>query len=175
MFSKKGISPLIAAVLLIVIVVTIGAVVLAMVRHYISEGESDVVVGSEAIKCGRDVGISFVMVNDNYQICNSTHEDEDLGALYFIVENTGAVDILDLQVRALGTDGILQNDSVLNDTLMMGGTTEVNITYDPEDVGKFRQVKLVPRINLPGIQEHAFCSDAGITVSYVPNNCTTYQ
>jgi hypothetical protein len=49
------------------------------------------------------------------------------------------------------------------------------MTYDPDSVGSFRQVKIVPRINLPGVTEHAFCSDVGITITSIPNNCTTYQ
>jgi flagellin-like protein len=173
--SRKAVSPLIAAVLLIVITVTIGAVVMAIIRTYVTEGEKQVTVGKESIKCGRDVGMELVIVNGNYQICNGTAEDTDLAALNFMVENTGSMDILDAQVRIVGSKSIFQNDSVLNGTLRMGATQLVNMSYDPEGVGEFRQVKIVPRINLPGITEHAFCSDVGITVTSVPNNCTSYQ
>jgi flagellin-like protein len=174
--GKKAISPIIAAVLLVVIVVSLGAGVMSLVRTYLTEGEEQVIVGKESIKCGRDVSIELVIVNDNYQICNSTHEtDDDLASLNFMVENTGTIDILDAQVRMVGNKGIFSNDSVLNGTLHTGGAQLINMSYDPENVGEIRQVKIVPRINLPGITEHAFCSDSGIDISSVPNNCTTYQ
>ena len=173
---KKAISPLIAAVLLVVIVVTIGAAVMALVRNYLTEGEKQVTVGKESIKCGRDTSIELVLVNNNYQICNGTHAtDPDLASLNFYIENTGTTDVIDAQVRIVGTSGIFQNDSVLNDTLLMGHTVLVNMSYSPASVGRFREVKIVPRINLPGITEHAFCSDSGIKITSIPNNCTTYQ
>jgi hypothetical protein len=141
-----------------------------------SEGEQQVTVGKEAIKCGRDVGLSLALVDDNYMICNGTNADDDtLASLNFYIENTGTIDVLDAQVRIVGSKGIVQNDSVLNATLKTGGTVVVNMSYDPENTGEFRQVKIVPRINLPGITEHAYCSDSGVTISSVPNNCTTYQ
>jgi flagellin-like protein len=176
LLGKRAISPLIAAVLLVVMVVTIGAAVMAIVRNYVTEGETQVTVGKEQIKCGRDVGLSWVLVDGNYQVCNGTHPtDNDLANLNFMVENTGTIDIMDLQVRAVGSKGIIQNNSVLNATLKTGGIVLINMSYDPTRLGEFRQVKIVPRINLPGITEHAFCSDSGVTVSSVPNNCTTYQ
>jgi flagellin-like protein len=173
---KKAISPLIAAVLLVVIVVTLGAAVMTLVKNYLTEGEKQVTVGKESIKCGRDVSIGLVLVDGNYQICNGTHHtDANLASLNFYIENTGTIDVLDAQVRIVGSSGIFQNDSVLNDTLRTGHTVLVNMSYDPSSVGGFRQVRIVPRINLPGIIEHAFCSDSGITITSIPNNCTTYQ
>ena len=173
---KKAVSPLIAVVLLIVIVVSIGAAVMAIVRNYVTEGEKQVNVGEGAMKCGRDTSIAFVLVNNNYQVCNGTHPDDgDLANLNIMIENTGTTNILDVQVRAVGTKGLVQNDSVLDTTLNTGGVAIINMTYDPEVLGEFRQVKVVPRISLPGITEHAFCSDSGITITAVPNNCTSYQ
>lgn len=176
--SKKGISPLIAVVLLVVIVVSLGAAVMSLVRNYLTEGEKQVTVEKESIKCGRDTSIELVMVNNNYQICNTTHEtDADLASLNMYFENTGTTEVLDAQVRIVGSRGIFQNDSVLNESFKLnpGGTVLVNMSYDPENVGDFRQVKIVPRISLPGMTEHAFCSDSGITIEHVPNNCTSYQ
>ena len=174
--SKKAISPMIAAVLLVVIVVSIGAAVMALVRTYLTEGEEQVAVGKEAIKCGRDVSIDCVVINDDYQVCNGTHAtDSDLASLNLLIENTGTINIKEAQIRIVGTRGVFQNNSVLNGTLKMGGVAMINMSYDPDVIGSFRQVKVVPRINLPGITEHAYCSDAGIIIEHIPNNCTTYQ
>ncbi len=174
--TKRAISPMIAAVLLVVIVVSIGAAVMALVRNYVTEGEQQVTIGKESIKCGRDVAIDFILVDNSYQICNGTHaSDSSLASLNFMIENTGAVKIRDVQVRAVGTIGIIQNNSVLNNTMATGGIALINMSYNPEALGGFRQVKVIPRINLPGQVEAAFCTEAGITVDAVPNNCTTYQ
>lgn len=173
---KKAVSPLIAVVLLIVVVVSIGAAVMSIVRNYLTEGEKQVNIGKESMKCGRDTSIAFVIVNNNYQVCNGTHPDDgNLANLNMLIENTGTTQILDVQIRAVGTNGIVQNDSVLDTALNTGGVAIINMTYDPEVLGGFRQVKVVPRISLPGVTEHAFCSDSGITITSVPNNCTSYQ
>ncbi|MFC1741944.1 hypothetical protein ACFL3V_05390 [Nanoarchaeota archaeon] len=168
---------MIAAVLLVVIVVSIGAAVMALVRTYLTEGEEQVTIGKEAIKCGRDVSIGWVMVQDNYQVCNGTNADDaDLASLNMMIENTGTIKIRDIQVRIVGTKGVFQNNSVLDDeTFNTGAAVIINMSYDPDVVGSFRQVKAVPRINLPGVTEHAYCSDAGIAIESIPNNCTTYQ
>ncbi len=174
--GKRAISPIIAAVLLVVIVVSIGAAVMSLVRNFMTEGEATINVEKEGIKCGRDTSIELVIINQNYQICNGTHpDDNNLAMLNFLIENTGTTDVLDAQVRIVGTKGIYKNDSVLNGTLRMGGNTLVNMSYDPEVTGGFRQVKIVPRINLPGVTEHAYCSDSGVEIESIPNNCTTYQ
>ncbi len=175
LLSKKGVSPLIAAVLLVVIVVVLGAAVMSLFQNYVKEGEKQVTVGKESIKCGRDVGIGWVLVNNDYQVCNASAEDDDMASLNLMIENTGSMDILDAQVRIVGSHGIITNNSVLNSSLGIGQSALINMTYDPEVLGEFRQVKVVPRINLPGITEHAFCSDSGISLSEISNNCTTYQ
>ena len=174
--GKRAISPIIAAVLLVVIVVSIGAAVMSLVRNFITEGETTINVEKEGIKCGRDTSIELVLINENYQICNASHpDDSDLAMLNFMIENVGTIDVLDAQVRIVGKQGIVRNDSVLNGTLRMGGVALVNMSYDPEVTGAFRQVKIVPRINLPGVTEHAYCSDSGVEIESIPNNCTTYQ
>lgn len=171
--NKKAISPIIAAVLLVVIVVGLGTAIMGISRNYLTDGEKDMKEKKEEIKCGKDVEIEIVIIADNYQICNATAED-DMASLNVMVSNTGMMDIMDAQVRMVGKKGIFMNNSVLNDSLVMGETVQLNVTYDPEVVGEFRQVKIIPRINLPGIKEHAYCSDVGITALEVPNNCTTF-
>lgn len=172
--NRKAISPIIAAVLLVVIVVGLGAALMSITRNYLSEGKKDMTEKKEEIKCGKDVEFEIVIIDNNYQICNASATEADMASLNVMVVNTGTMDILDMQMRMVGQKGIFMNNSVLNQTLTMGGTQQLNITYDPENVGEFKQIKLIPRINLPGIKEHAFCSDVGIEVIEVPNNCTTF-
>jgi flagellin-like protein len=172
--NRKAISPIIAAVLLVVIVVGLGAALMSIARNYLSEGKQDITEKKEEIKCGKDVGMEIVIIGNNYQICNATAEETDMASLNVMLVNTGTIPILDAQVRMVGTRGIFMNNSVFNETMEMGDTIQLNITYDPESVGEFRQVFIVPRIKLPGIQQHAFCSDVGIEAIEIPNNCTTF-
>lgn len=173
--GKRAISPLIAAVLLVVVVVVLGAAVMNLSKTYYDDSKKDVTEQNEQIKCGKDVGMEIVIIDNKYQICNSTSDQTDMASLNVMVINTGTIDILDAQVRMVGTNSIIANNSVFNSTLATGSTVQLNITYDPEILGQFRQVRIVPRINLPGIKEHAFCSDVGIEAQEVPNNCTTFS
>lgn len=174
--NKKAISPLIAAVLLVVVVVSLGAAVMSLTRGYLEQGETDVNVNKESIRCGRDVGIQFAIINENYAVCNKTDpDDSDMAQTQLYIENVGTMDVLDAQVRLIGKTSIFQNDTVLSNTLETGSIARINVTYDPESLGEFRQLKITPRINLPGITDHAYCSDAALTISSLSNNCTTYE
>jgi flagellin-like protein len=108
--GRRAISPLIAAVLLVVIVVVLGAAVMNLSKNYFADSKKDVTEQSEQIKCGKDVGMELVIIDNNYQICNATATDTDMASLNFMIVNTGSIDILDAQVRMVGTNGIINNN-----------------------------------------------------------------
>ena len=56
--NKRGVSPLIAAVLLIVVVVGVGAVVTGIVRNYVTSGKQTIQSKAGDIKCGAEIDIS---------------------------------------------------------------------------------------------------------------------
>jgi FlaG/FlaF family flagellin (archaellin) len=154
--SKKALSPLIAAVLLIVVVVGIGAVVTGMVRNLVSENKETIDTKSDEMTCSRDVVISIVDIDGEPQIC------EGVGYINFILENSGAVDIDDFQLMVFGTTGIYRNESIsASDTLTQGEAQEFNGNFS--SVGTTEQVKIVPKLRKSRQSGYHFCNDVALT------------
>ncbi|HII71315.1 TPA: hypothetical protein HA265_01005 [Candidatus Woesearchaeota archaeon] len=169
--GKRAISPLIAAVLLVVVTVSIGAAVFSLIQNYMAEGKQDIKEGQEEIRCGRDVGIELFIVNNTY-ICNATDPDDDEVAIFhMIISNTGTRDVDQAQLRVFFEGKVFQNSSILNDTLEMGESQVVNVTYSLDTYGgEFRSAQVIPRISIPGVQDYAFCTDNAWNVEAM-NSC----
>ena len=160
--SKKGLSPLIAAVLLIVVVVGIGAVVTGIVRNYVTENKQIITEKSSDMKCGVEVMINVPTVVDELRICHDIVNSN----MTFTLENTGSATIDDLQVKFFGTSGFEAYDTVITTagvTFEAGDTKEFSVNFNNTDIGTLQQVKLVPRVKVVGRSDKAFCTDAGLT------------
>jgi FlaG/FlaF family flagellin (archaellin) len=159
--SKKGLSPLIAAVLLIVVVVGIGAVVTGIVRNYVTENKQVITEKASDMKCGIEVSINIPTVADELRICNTSIGGDP--AIQFTLENSGSATIDDMQVKFFGTSGFEANDTVITDyayTFDAGNTESFNVTYS---VAGLQQVKLVPRVKVVGRSDKAYCTDAALS------------
>ncbi|NQU79662.1 hypothetical protein HQ545_07895 [Candidatus Woesearchaeota archaeon] len=156
--SKKGLSPLIAAVLLIVVVVSIGAIVTGIVRGMISENKQTVSSKSGEISCSRDVMVTILQIDDQPQICVES------GYVYAILENTGSKAVDDFQLVVMGSTGVFRNESIsASDRFTIGEAQEFNASYS--SVGNLEQVKLVPKIKKAGSSGYHFCSDVAVVYS----------
>ncbi len=165
--SRKGLSPLIAAVLLIVVVVGIGAVVTGIVRNYVTENKQTITEKASDMKCGVEVSINVPTVADELRICNHSSKME------FTVENSGSAAIDDMQVKIFGTGGFDANDTAWIDekqgSFEPGDTQTLNTTFDSTKVGTIQQVKIVPRVKVVGRTEKAYCTDAALTFTDFPS------
>jgi len=165
--SKKGLSPLIAAVLLIVVVVGIGAVVTGIVRNYVTENKQTITEKASDMKCGVEVSINVPEVADELRICNYTSK------IQFTVENSGSAAIDDMQVKVFGTSGFAANDTAWTQeksgSFEPGDTQTMNTTFDSAAVGTIQQIKIVPRVKVVGRTDKAYCTDAALTFTDFPS------
>jgi len=104
MRGKKGISPLIASVLLIAFTMTIAGMMATWASSFMSEKTSNLTTESE--KTQQCLGINFD-VTSNY--INETHRA-------LLISNTGAVDIVGINIDTIDTDynvtNIYHNDTI---------------------------------------------------------------
>ena len=166
--TKKGVEPLIAAVLLIVVVVGIGAVVTGIVRNYVTENKQTITEKASDMKCGVQVAVNVPTVHDVLRICKNTSASPNY--VKFTLENTGSATIDDMQVKFFGANGFVSSDSVLVAGAyavngMTAGQTIGNfsITYANATTGTLQQVKIVPRVKVVGRSDKAYCTDAALT------------
>lgn len=112
--NKKGISPLIATVLLIAFAVALGAVVMSWGRGYVEDTaeQAESQAGSK-IECSMNSDIEFFRnpSTNKKWICNSTTN------YTFVIQNTGNTEFTGLRVLAIGNE--LQ-EFRFNDTINAG-------------------------------------------------------
>jgi FlaG/FlaF family flagellin (archaellin) len=159
--SRKGVEPLIAAVLLIVVVVGIGAVVTGIVRNYVTENKQTITEKASDMKCGVEVAVNVPTVADSLRICKAANNL----SIAFTLENSGSATIDQMQVKFFTDAGFYSKDDVLQGTnisnFKSGNTWVFNVTNTA--TGNLQQVKIVPRVKVVGRSEYAYCTDAALT------------
>jgi len=135
--SKKGVSPLIATVLLIAFAVALGSVVM--------NWGLNLNFGKSADKC-RNVEIKIRNI-DGAEVCYGGFGQN--GYINFIIDNTGGTDINGLLIWIIGDKGTrtfdLDNILIKKDSLYDKKDKEV--TYDFSAFGNIKHVQFIPKIN----------------------------
>ncbi|MBW2972321.1 hypothetical protein KY359_04765 [Candidatus Woesearchaeota archaeon] len=154
--SKKGLSPLIAAVLLIVVVVGIGAVVTGMVREQVTQDKQTIQKTSTDIDCSTQVVINVPTFNDDFLIC--------LGATGYVtatIENTGSLEVDELQLKVFGDAGFYDNDSITGSSIAPGQVlSNFIMDYDAGVVGNVQEVLIIPKKKVTGSSHKIYCGEA---------------
>lgn len=152
--NLKGISPLIATLLLIGLAVVLGLLV-------INFGRAQIEV---AAQCSVKIGMEPVVINDQRQVC----VDEEEEVIRFTVKNGKQLPIRELQVRGVGS-----NDAFIRTLESSGinrsGALVKEFSYDKNRYGSIKQLKIIPRIEL--YEERITCAERGITINN-PRSCS---
>jgi len=157
MFSqKRAVSPLIATVLLLVVTVSIGALVMGIVRGFVSDNKASMEGRAELISCSTNVVLEVLKVDGVPQVCKGTNYAD------IILENTGNADIDDFQMIVLGDAGVYNNDSVNAGVMVKGATKELNASFNPGTVGNVEQVKFIPKLKKSGAAGYSYCTDVAV-------------
>ncbi|MEM3126571.1 MAG: hypothetical protein QW331_00685 [Candidatus Woesearchaeota archaeon] len=130
--DKKGIAPLIATFLLLFFAVVIGLVVINWGRAQLEEQAS----------CSVDPGLKFIQIEGKPQVCYGD------GFTFFLVENGPAVDVESLQVRLIDENRRIFAQSMPASSILRNGALEKRITYDANQYGGVKQIKISPTIKL---------------------------
>lgn len=151
--NKKGVSPLIATVLLIAFTVALGAVVMNWGRTYVEEtAEFSRQKSTTEIKCSTDVKLDFIKIKDTEMVC---FNETTTGVLNFTIENSGTAEIFNLQVNIIGdlniniTEINLENNSIKRAQIYRG-----SVSYPisgTDDVGTIQQVRIIPSTKIEGV------------------------
>lgn len=156
--NKKAVSPIIAAVLLVVITIAIGATTMAFIRSLSDQNLASAQEKSEKISCGTDVAFEVVAINNAYKICNGTTAGVDWVAA--TLKNKGSKDIKSFRLVALGTDNVeigTNSTSIAKDSY-----GKVNITFNSSNSGAVSEFVIEPVIQAaPG--SDIICSDSEVT------------
>ncbi len=130
--GKRGISPLIATVLLIAFAVSIGAMIMNWGK--------DVVANTG--DCN-DVKLDVQILNGNPVFCYDTINTK----INVMLKNTGSVDVEGLKLRVISPDLNIDEKDIENSKIKVGDLKSNNINYVRS--GKFH-VEIVPVISSAG-------------------------
>jgi flagellin-like protein len=166
-FNKRGVSPLIATVLLIAFAVALGAVVMNWGKGYIEGQTLDVEEKSSVdIACSMDVDLELLKIGNSKKICFNPANSTDNSSLEFMLENRGSVEIVGLSVSLIGDLGA-QNILELEDLSILIGSiySDKNLTYLNTTIGDdLQQVIFKPYVDAKGTVGKVLCSKGALVV-----------
>lgn len=147
--DKRGMSPLIATLLLIAFAVALGVVIMNF-------GSAQVEMEAQ---CSVNVGLKFSKISGVEQFCldKSTHQ------LKFTLENGVNIKVEGLVVNIIGTKQALTHP--LKVKIDKAGIYLGTVPYDESKTGKLRQIKIVPKINM--YEEELVCQEKAIVLESV--------
>lgn len=136
--SKKGVSPLIATILLIAFAVALGSVVM--------NWGLNLNLGNSEDAC-RNVGIMIRNI-DAAEACFGGFGAN--GYINFILDNTGAVDISGLSILIVGDKGtrLFDLDNILIKKSSLYDKKDKEVSYDFSTFGNIKQVQFIPKVKV---------------------------
>ena len=147
--GKKGVSPLIATVLLIAFAVALGAVIMNWGRSFVQERTTDVEETTKTeTSCSLDVQLKVTEISGTPQVCYGGSGSN--GYIEFTIENQGKKAIESLGIVIGGSNGIYNNASLNSTSIILGGAVFKNITYDFSTYGPVRYITFIPSIDVGG-------------------------
>lgn len=151
--NKRGVSPLIATVLLIAFAVALGAVVMNWGRGYVESTAQFAQQKSDlAMQCSMEVRAKILTLDNVPQICyNSTH-------VKFTLENNGLTTLNQLQITLIGGNAV-NTTLYTNLSLAQAEVKIFNVTYDNTTLGAIKQVRITPGT------KSILCPESAVTVS----------
>lgn len=140
--SKKGISPLIATVLLIAFAVALGAVVMNVSASLIEEQTKE-----PAIDCAK-LAIDFFKVRERPQVCFAD------GQVTYRLTNTGIYDVTDVRVQIVGERGVEQG--MLGSAMAPADIKDSAIDYSIAKNGNIVSARFIP------LSDEMICQAQGV-------------
>ncbi len=149
-FNKKGVSPLIATVLLIAFAVALGAVVMNWGRSYVEDtAEATRQKADRDVQCSQDVRLKFQSIASVPQICYGGGGEN--GFVKFIVANDGSIKLDAVSVTIIGASSIITNSSINGTAMPVSSILRKNISYDYTTYGEIQLIKIIPHVTIGGI------------------------
>lgn len=147
--DKRGVTPLMATILLVSFAVAVGVVVMSF-------GSAEV---EESAVCPIDIGFQFTEINGKPDFCY------DGTQVRFTVENGINVNIEGLIVNVIGTEKVDNHE--LTEKIGKAGSYIGKIPYDKSVNGEIRQFRISPQVSLKGVNE--ICQDQSLVLEEIPD------
>lgn len=135
--NKRGISPIIATVLLICMTVLIGVLILAWAGVF-SKG---IIASAEESKDKLMVCNAEVSLNIKNACIDGTN-------VKMLLENAGSREIIGIITRVIGISGGYQEETETG--IPEASIGDTSIAYNPAQIGSFKQIEVLPKVDIKG-------------------------
>ncbi len=157
--TRRGLTPLVATILLVAFSVGLGALVMSWGEEYIEE-KAEFVQGTAEVKSGCDAAkIEIIRIGGQPQACYSPN------AIQLWMDNGPSTDLFNIHARIAGANGIDVKESILTEPLLKSNAVKVSIPYNPA-ISPVLQIKLTPKIWTG--RDVATCAQTAINVERLP-------
>ena len=160
--NKKGLSPMVATLLLIAFAIALGLVVMSWGKGYIEE-KAEFVAGSQDMSACKVIRMNVIQVAGADKICYDTSDY----TISVFLENGPESAVSNMQARIIGTGGVHTVDSILGKPIGKDAARDVVFSY-PQVVGEIQQVKLIPKVGKG--DQASLCPEAAVVLESV-NPC----
>ncbi len=147
--NKKGISPLIATVLLISFSVALGTMVMSIGRQVAdTRGECEGVI------------LEIQQLNNKAVLCYNSFESR----INIILKNVGSTEVNGLKMRIIDSDEKIKEVNISNSKILVGGIFKRDIPYDN---GKGFYIEFIPSV-MEETGEVIYCPGKSVSIDGVP-------
>ena len=157
--SRRGITPLVATILLVAFSVGLGALVMSWGEEYIEE-KAEFVQGTAEVKSGCDAAkIDIIKIGGQAQACFGAEE------IQLWIDNGPDMDLYNIHARIAGQNGVDVKEEILTEPLLKANAIKVTMPFD-RSISPILQLKLTPKIWTG--RDVAICSQSAINVERIP-------
>lgn len=157
--SRKGLTPLVATILLVMFSVGLGALVMSWGEEYIEE-KAEFVQGTAEVRSGCDLAkIDVIRISGTAQACVSAR------GLELWIDNGPDIELYNIQARIVGNDVQVVED-ILSQPLLKANAARTIVPLQP-GIQPVRQVKLTPKIWTGN--NVAICAQGATTLERLPS------
>lgn len=154
--NKRGVSPLVATLILIMFSIALGALVMNWGKAYIEE-RAEFVTGAKASPLSCDnIELDVIKVGGVTQACVNAAK----GTLRLDLENGVGSAIDNIQLRIVGSQSVINVDKLLPSQMAKGESKTVEYPY--LSAGEARQAKLTPYMLING--QPRMCTTKAIVI-----------
>ncbi|MBI2664361.1 hypothetical protein HYX10_03395 [Candidatus Woesearchaeota archaeon] len=158
--DKRGISPLIATILLIAFAVALGAVIINWGRGVVEERNAQ---HEQELRtnCATFIRLQASSINGDSQICAGGSGSS--GYVEFSLDNKGNKKVNELSLLLGGKKSVYQIVSLDNSAIIPGGALLKKIPYNIDEYGELQYVRFVPKLDIAG--ESTTCASATLQIN----------
>jgi len=161
--NKKGVTPLVATLILISFSVGLGAIVMSWGQSYI-ENTAEFITAAQAQPLGCDsVSIGLIAIGGSKQLCMITPSR----TIKALIENGPRADVDNLDARIVGSEGVDTIENILTGPLTRAASA--TSTFSHKAIGNVRQIKLTPHVSING--KSTYCTTKAIIVEEPISQC----